>query len=150
MKNLLNRKLRNKKGFTLAELLIVVAIIGVLVAISIPIFTAQLEKAREATDAANIRAAYAEMSAAVLSEDATLTGTKGDITYALQSGTAADGNLVYTATIKLHQTKADWQSSSLESGSIGGISAGSPTAGGTATLTISEDGSAGTLTYKKD
>ena len=50
----------NKKGFTLAELLIVVAIIAVLVAISIPIFTNQLEKAKEATDIANIRAAYAE------------------------------------------------------------------------------------------
>ena len=35
---------KNKKGFTLAELLIVVAIIAVLVAISIPIFTSQLEK----------------------------------------------------------------------------------------------------------
>ena len=59
---------KNKKGFTLAELLIVVAIIAVLVAISIPIFTAQLEKSREATDAANIRSAYAEVVAAALSD----------------------------------------------------------------------------------
>ncbi|MDY4495197.1 MAG: prepilin-type N-terminal cleavage/methylation domain-containing protein [Erysipelotrichaceae bacterium] len=50
----------NKKGFTLAELLIVVAIIAVLVAIAIPVFTSQLEKSKEATDLANIRAAYAE------------------------------------------------------------------------------------------
>ena len=49
----------NKKGFTMAELLIVVAIIAVLVAIAVPVFTSQLEKSREAVDAANIRAAYA-------------------------------------------------------------------------------------------
>lgn len=41
---------RRESGFTLAELLIVVAIIGVLVAISIPIFNAQMEKARQAVD----------------------------------------------------------------------------------------------------
>ena len=58
---------KNNKGFTLAELLIVVAIIAVLVAIAIPIFTAQLEKSREAVDAANIRAAYAEVIAAEIS-----------------------------------------------------------------------------------
>lgn len=61
-------KKMNKKGFTLAELLIVVAIIAVLVAISIPIFSAQLEKAREATDMANIRSAYAEVVANYLGD----------------------------------------------------------------------------------
>lgn len=59
----------NKKGFTLAELLVVVAIIGVLVAVSIPIFTAQLEKAREATDLANMRAAKAAAVAEYLDDD---------------------------------------------------------------------------------
>ena len=59
----------NKKGFTLAELLIVVAIIGVLVAVSIPIFTAQLEKSREATDMANLRAAKAALITCVLDAD---------------------------------------------------------------------------------
>ena len=59
----------NKKGFTLAELLIVVAIIAVLVAISIPIFSSQLEKSREAVDKANVRAAYAEVVADYLADD---------------------------------------------------------------------------------
>ena len=54
---------KNRKGFTLAELLIVVAIIAVLVAIAIPVFTSQLEKAREATDVANVRSAYATLVA---------------------------------------------------------------------------------------
>ena len=58
-----------KQGFTLAELLIVVAIIAVLVAVAIPVFTAQLEKARRATDVANLRSLYAEASAARLTEE---------------------------------------------------------------------------------
>ena len=57
------KKRVNKKGFTLAELLIVVAIIAVLVAVAIPVFTAQLNKAKYATDVANARAVYAELTA---------------------------------------------------------------------------------------
>ena len=54
-------KKRNQKGFTIMEMLIVVAIIAILVAIAIPTFNSALTKSKEAADVANIRAAYAEM-----------------------------------------------------------------------------------------
>ena len=60
---------KNNKGFTLAELLIVVAIIAVLVAIAIPVFTNQLEKSKEATDAANVRSAIATLVTEYLTEN---------------------------------------------------------------------------------
>ena len=56
----------NKYGFTLAELLIVVAIIAVLVAIAIPVFFTELERSKDAADLANVRSAYAEASADLL------------------------------------------------------------------------------------
>lgn len=62
-------KKRGYKGFTLMEMLIVVAIIAVLVAIAIPVFTAQLNKARVEADAANIRSGYAAATAKVLSDN---------------------------------------------------------------------------------
>lgn len=55
----LQKKRKSKKGFTLMEMLIVVAIIAILVAISIPVFSAQLDTARANTDLANERAAKA-------------------------------------------------------------------------------------------
>lgn len=54
---------RSKKGFTLAELLIVIAIIAVLIAIMFPVFGAQLDKARAAAELANVRAKYSELVA---------------------------------------------------------------------------------------
>lgn len=81
-------KIRNKKGFTLAELLIVVAIIAVLVAIAIPVFTTQLEKSREATDVANVRSAYATLMADYLQD-------------------TAENSIEITATQKV----AEWQTS---------------------------------------
>lgn len=62
--------MNRKKGFTLAELLIVVAIIGVLVAVSVPVFTAQRSKAVDAVNKANIRAAKA-MALAAFYDDKT-------------------------------------------------------------------------------
>lgn len=50
---------QGKKGFTLMEMLIVIAIIAILIAIAIPIFTAQLNSAKHAADEANARSIYA-------------------------------------------------------------------------------------------
>ena len=78
----------NKKGFTMAELLIVVAIIAVLVAIAIPVFTRQLEKSRDSVTVANLRAAYAQAMTDMLTND-TYTSTQK----VACKGTATDTNL---------------------------------------------------------
>lgn len=114
---------QNSRGFTLAELLITVAIIGVLVAISIPVFASQTEKSREATDLSNVRAAYAEVMAEAITE-----------------------NMEYQEkTVPLKQKQDDWQSA--DSVTIGGIThakgerdtdhwKGIPGAGGTCTVSF--------------
>lgn len=56
-------RIRSKKGFTLAEMLIVVAIVAILLAIAFPVFSESLEEARRTTDRANFRAA--ESAAAI-------------------------------------------------------------------------------------
>lgn len=115
---------KSREGFTLAELLIVVAIIAVLVAVAIPVFGSQLEKSREAADLANVRAAYAE----VLTE-------------------ANMGIYDKVVTVDLKQKQYDWQSADVIT--IGGIShsvkegdtdnwIGKPGAGGTCKVSFDQ------------
>lgn len=130
-------KKNNENGFTLAELLIVVAIIAVLVAISIPIFTTQLEKAREATDAANIRAAYAEIMTAALTEDATTLDENG----------AEVSN--FEKTIEIKQKVASWSTDVDWPEDIADTASANVVPGGTATLTYTPNGAGaigGTIT----
>lgn len=63
-------------GFTLAELLIVVMIIGVMVGLSLPTLTDQLEKARQSTDIANLRGAYASARIAEINGEIVTNGKK--------------------------------------------------------------------------
>ena len=89
------KNLKNSKGFTLMEMLIVVAIIALLVAIAIPSFTKQLEKAREAADMANLRSAYAQLMADVIEN----TSDGG--------ANAGTGSEIY---VRAKQKLKDWQS----------------------------------------
>ncbi|MCI5792987.1 MAG: type II secretion system GspH family protein [Lachnospiraceae bacterium] len=80
--------IKNKnKGFTLAELLIVITIIGVLIAFIIPVIANKIENSREAADIANVRSAYAEVMSNVITEN------------------DADASRI----VKLKQKKDDWQ-----------------------------------------
>lgn len=65
----LRKKLKNKKGFTLMEMLIVVAIIVILLAIAIPSFNSALTKSKVAADEANVRSWYAEQMLNAMTED---------------------------------------------------------------------------------
>jgi len=139
-------KKNNNKGFTLMEMLIVVAIIAVLVAIAIPVFTNQLEKAREATDAANIRSAYAEVMACALTDAA-------DETNGVKKG-GTDGAYTYSKHVDAAQKQTGWQNTSIED--IAGIKLGTAegqisaeTLGNGWTITYSEGTGKTTITNTK-
>ncbi|SFG18769.1 type IV pilin protein [Oribacterium sp. WCC10] len=102
-----------KKGYTLAELLIVVAIIGVLVAVSIPIFTNQLKKARLATNQANARAAYsAAMAWYIENSDTNVQEYKDAGIYDVATGQFHPGIDISDRTLaKFNNSIADWKSS---------------------------------------
>ena len=59
--------MKRNRGFTLMEMLIVVAIIAVLAAVAIPVFNGSLHKAKVAADMANVRAYYAYLQADYMS-----------------------------------------------------------------------------------
>lgn len=82
----LRERLKDQKGFTLVEMLIVVAIIAILIAVSIPMVSGTLEKARHAVDDANFRDAAALGSILYLQDPDNASGTYTYYTNEAQQG----------------------------------------------------------------
>ncbi len=137
-------KKNNNKGFTLMEMLIVVAIIAVLVAIAIPVFTNQLEKAREATDMANLRSAYAEVMACALTDSSRDTGNSDNGVIR----TVTDGVATWSKTVTPTQKQKGWQTSG--DLKVGGISlvADLGITTGTWTVSYAENSTTGNATIE--
>lgn len=66
----MKKKVNNKKGFTLAELLVVLAILAVLVAVAIPLFTGAISDAQKTAIDANVRAIRSAAVTEILSNNA--------------------------------------------------------------------------------
>lgn len=110
MLKLFNRKKKDNKGFTLVELVIVVAILAILVGILAPQYTKYVEKSRKAADANNLEEIVKQLQ--VVSSDPQYMVPAGRYVIKI-TDTDAGTTIVYSAGTTTNaattSTKADWR-----------------------------------------
>ena len=66
-------KIEQQKGFTIVELVIVIAVIAILATVPIPTFTSVISRARQSAAVQKVTGAYTEALAEVLADDGEIT-----------------------------------------------------------------------------
>lgn len=155
MLKFLNKKKNDNKGFSLVELIIVVAILAILVGLLAPQYLKYVEKSRKSADASNldemVRAiqVYAADAEETLPEDRyTITIGKTATTVTAESATKkADNEKV--AKKALDEAAPDWAKTKLKSNKWDSGETGENKANATyisAKITVAQDGGT-TVTY---
>lgn len=93
------RKMMNKKGFTLVELMIVVVILGILVAIAVPIYSAVTRNAKIKACNSNMRIIRSNLASYILGAG-TQDGQTHEFTSFSAEGTDVSSDLYGNASFK--------------------------------------------------
>lgn len=102
------KKVNNKKGFTLAELLVVVAILAVLIAIAVPIFGGALDNASQTARDANSRAIRSAAMVKIMTDDI----AKGTWGWSASANVDSEGNVTGLTVTKADAAVTDVQPTS--------------------------------------
>lgn len=86
MFNFIQKQLKNKKGFTLVELVVVIAILGILAAIAVPKFTSVTANANLKAFEANHRTVVAAIQMYVAANNGDIPGTDENFEEYIEGG----------------------------------------------------------------
>ena len=94
------KNLKNKKGFTIVELVIVIAVIAILAAVLIPTFSGVIEKANESKAMQEATNAYKEAYALAISDGVIANNESQEVDGFTFTWTMTDGSVSSVAIAK--------------------------------------------------
>ena len=114
MLNWLRKKKKDNKGFTLVELIIVVAILAILVGILAPQYTKYVEKSRRASDVSNLESLVKAVQVAAADTEIDLPAATYKITIDKDGTKVTKGGTALTTTDELYKALKEYAGNEFE------------------------------------